>query len=168
MTMNIKTLALALVLGSSSIAAAAPVVRDHRDAAPATVSVNASVHGQLAVRPAIYPTVRPMPLPRPMPISWVTLANDAQLYGRTTIKVAPNARAFTRLQLRADDGRAKIDKVMITFGNGRTQIVNLDAKLSKRDRAISIDLRGDSRNIDRIVLVGRTHGRGAGLDVLAL
>jgi hypothetical protein len=167
--MNIKTLALALVVGTSSIAAAAPTVRDHRGNAPASVSVNAGFHGELAVRPNVYPMIRPQPMPpRPLPISWVTLANDTQLDGRTLIKVAPSTRAFTKLQLRADDGRAQIDRVMITFGNGRTQVVKLDKKLSKRDSSISIDLRGESRNIERIVVVGRTHGRGAGLDVLAL
>ena len=167
--MNIKTLVLALIVGSSSIAAAAPAVRDHRDNAPSTVTLYGGFAGKLAVRPIAYPTIRPQPMPpRPMPISWVTLANDAQLDGRALIKVAPNARAFTKLQLRADDGRAQIEKVMITFGNGRTQIVNLDKKLSKRDSSVSIDLRGESRNIERIVVVGRTHGRGAGLDVLAL
>ena len=109
-----------------------------------------------------------MRAPTSAPLTWVTLANDMQVSGRTAIKVAPTARPFSKLELRAEKGNTSIDKVMIVFANGRSQIVNLDARLGKRDSVVSIDLDGNTRSIDRIVLVGRSNGRRASLDVLAI
>ncbi len=171
--MSLKALITTLVIGSSSVALAAPTVsygptvrdhrtpeltRDHRSA----ININASAGIQFRpIRP-----VRPAPLPAPL--TWVTLANDMQVSGRTAIKVAPTARPFSKLELRAEKGNTSIDKVMIVFANGRSQIVNLDARLGKRDSVVSIDLDGNTRSIDRIVLVGRSNGRRASLDVLAI
>ena len=57
---------------------------------------------------------------------------------------------------------------MIIFGNGQRQVVELDAKLNKKSPNVSIDLQGDTRNIDKIVVIGKTNGRNASIDVLAL
>jgi hypothetical protein len=161
--MKIKALVTALVLGSSTLAVAAPSygpsIRDHRAPAAAPAPAPAPMRA-----PGYFGFQAPK---RPV-LSWVTLANDKQLTGRTVIKVAPTARKFTKLELRADQGRAAIDKVTIVFANGRAQTVNLDARLMKKNQSVSIDLAGNSRSIDRIILVGRTMGRGAAVDVLAL
>jgi hypothetical protein len=170
MNMSLKALIATLVIGSSSVALAAPVVRDHRtDYAPTidhrnAIDINASadIRFQHAQRP-----VRPMP-PVYVAPTWVTLANDMQVNGRTSIKVAPTARQFTKLELRAEKGNTSIDKVMIVFGNGRSQVVDLKTKLGKRDGSVSIDLTGNARSIERIVLVGRSNGRRASVDVLAI
>jgi hypothetical protein len=162
MNMSLKALITTLVIGSSSVALAAPAVaygptvRDHRT----SIDVNARAGIQFQ---------GPRPLPyRPAPLTWVTLANNMQVAGRTSIKVAPTTRQFTKLELRAEKGNTSIDKVMIVFGNGRSQVVDLNTKLSKRASTLSIDLKGDSRTIDRIVLVGKSNGRRASLDVLAI
>ena len=71
--------------------------------------------------------------------------------------------------LRSDgNGKTKIDRVMIIFGNGQRQTVELDAKLNKKSPNVSIDLQGNTRNIDKIVVVGKTNGRNGSLDILAL
>jgi hypothetical protein len=169
--MSIKALITTLVIGSSSVALAAPTVRDHRtsDYSPTidhrnAIDINASadIRFQQRQRP-----VRPMP-PVYVAPTWVTLANDMQVNGRTSIKVSPTARQFTKLELRAEQGNTSIDKVMIVFGNGRSQVVDLKTRLGKRDSSVSIDLTGNARSIERIVLVGRSNGRRASLDVLAI
>jgi hypothetical protein len=181
MNMSLKALITTLVIGSSSVALAAPAVsygptvRDHRDSDSRVsdhrnaidITASADIRFQQAQRP-----VRPMPPVYTPPVyvapTWVTLANDMQVNGRTSIKVAPTARQFTKLELRAEQGNTSIDKVMIVFGNGRSQVVDLKTKLGKRDSSISIDLNGNARSIERIVLVGRSNGRRASLDVLAI
>ena len=149
--MRIKALITALVIGSSSVALAAPspVVRDHRE-------VSARYDGHFDARFGV----------RPMPLRWVTLANDTHLSGRTSIKVAPSARKYSKVELRADKGLTQIDKVMIQFANGRTQLVEQNARLTA-SKPLTIDLKGEARSIDRIVIVGRGTP-WASLDVLAL
>lgn len=160
--MNIKALITTIVLGSTSIAAAAPTVRDHRTHST-QIDARAKIdmgNGRVFTRPQIRPL--------PQPLTWVTLANNAQVNGRAAIRVPQSARKFTKLELRADQGRTSIDKVMIVFGNGRTQVVDLDAKLTKNKPSVSIDLAGNTRQIERIVLVGKSNGRKASVDVLAI
>lgn len=174
--MSLKALITTLIIGSSSVALAAPsvsygpTVRDHRT--PAAPNYTSDHRGAIDINASAgiqFRHARPVrPAPRPAPLTWVTLANNMQVSGRTAIKVAPTARPFTKLELRAEKGNTSIDKVMIVFANGRSQTVKLDTKLGKRDSVVSIDLTGNARSIDRIVLVGRSNGRRASLDVLAI
>lgn len=170
MHMSLKALITTIVLGSSSVALAAPVVRDHRTPAPApittidhrnTIDINASAQLRFG-RPGYHPA------PRPQPLSWVSLANDTKVNGRTAIKVAQGTRAFTKLELRAQQGNTKIDRVLITYGNGKTQTIDLNKRLSKFQSAVSIDLNGSSRFVTKVVLVGKSNGRRASVDVLAI
>lgn len=146
--MNIKALITTLVLGSSSVALAAPTIRDHR--APVAAPVQAAFWHRPAPRP-MYP---------------VTLASSQNVKGRELIRVSSTQRAFTKLELRSKAGRTKLDKVMITFGNGRTQLIDCNAVI-KKGQTYSIDLKGNTRNIKSITLVGKS-GRRALLDVLAV
>jgi hypothetical protein len=181
MHMSLKALITTLVLGSSSVALAAPVVRDHRthEPAPTRISSGSVDHrssidiyatADISVRPRPTP-MPPAPAPMPPQLSWVLLANDAKVAGRTTIKIAQGTRAFTKLELRAQgNGNAQIEKVLITFGNGQTQTVNVHKRLSKYDSSFSIDLTGNTRFISKVVLVGKGNAgrRGASVDVLAI
>ncbi len=172
--MQIKALIATLVLGSSSVALAAPEVRDHRThttvVAPAPVAPIAQP--SVTVTPARFDRTQVKPVPpswrRPPVKTWTTLANDAKIDGRMVIDLGAYNRQFSRLALRSDGkGKTKIDRVMIIFGNGQRQTVELDAKLNKSSNNVSIDLKGDTRNIDKIVLVGKSN-RNASLDVYAL
>ncbi|NVB77023.1 MAG: hypothetical protein HOV81_01390 [Kofleriaceae bacterium] len=146
--MKIKALITTLVLGTSSVALAAPAVRDHRAPAPVVVA-QGNWH-----RPA------------PRPMYPVTLASSQKINGRELIRVAASQRAFTKLELRSKAGRTKLDKVMITFANGGTQLIDCN-KLLTGSETFSIDLKGNSRNIKSITLVGSS-GRRASLDVVAV
>jgi hypothetical protein len=147
--MNIKAIVTTLILGSSSLALAAPTVRDHRAPAPAFQPTY-----QAPYRPAPRPMIRP-----------VVLKNDARVQGRDVIRVN-NTRAFTKLELRSQSGRTQLDKVLITFGNGQSQVIDCNKTLNGNE-AFSIDLAGNARNIKKIVLVGKS-GRRAAIDVIAV
>src|SRR3954466_10808229 len=110
--MNLKAIVTTLVLGSSSIALAAPNVRDHRtDAQP-------------SFQPSYQTQYRPAPRPRA-----IVLAQSTRLQGRDVIRVN-DSRAFTKLELRSQSGRTQLDKVLITFGNGQSQVIDCNKTLS--------------------------------------
>ena len=132
-----KAIIAALLLGSSTIAAADP-------APPAFSWLRHVVEA-----------------PKPP-----TMLASSRLNGRETIKVNDYLRAFDKLELRAKSGRTDLDKIVITFGNGKTQTIKCNRVL-QNNQSFSVDLRGDQRNLKKIVLVGKS-GRRASLDVLAL
>jgi hypothetical protein len=180
MNMSLKALITTIALiGSSTAALAAPgsyspEVRDHRT--ETTVidhrgSIDASAQADIRFAPVARPAmpVRPMPpVYQPPVYAPVTLADNTQLNGRELIRVAQGSRTFSKLELRAEQGKTTVDKVIVTFGNGRSQTFELDTKLSKKQPTISLDLNGQSRSIQRIVLVGKSNGRNASLDVIAV
>jgi hypothetical protein len=145
--MKIKALLVALVIGSSSTAFAAPAFEqafEHRTLPPLGVSFLSHV------------------VEKPAPM---VLANDTHLAGRSTINVS-TIRPFNKVELRSSEGRSTIDRVVVYFANGRTRTVKLDRIVDSK-KSISIDLPGDSRLIKRIVVVG-TSKRHASVDVFAL
>lgn len=146
--MKINALVASVVLGISSLAAASP----H---APA-------VHADAVAQARFAPPAVSRPLP--IPVRW-TLLGTAQpsRFGRTVIDVDTKAR-FGRLKLEAVRGVAAIDKVMITYANGRTQIVDLDVRLggygAKSFTVIQLDGR-NAREIDKIVIVSKSGTRSS-------
>ncbi len=177
--MNIKALVTTIVLGSSSIALANPMIRDHRTpthttTAVPTASAQLSFRGDVRFGDRYDSTrdrrdIRPLPPTYVRPLTWVSLANNAQVNNRTVISVPQSQRQFTKLAIRAEgNGKTSIDKVTIVFGNGQRQVVDLNAKLSvKKQPSLTIDLQGDSRNIERILVVGKSN-RNASVDILAI
>lgn len=152
--MKINALITTLILGTSSLALAAPTVRDHRTL-PAPAPVVQARAGFAWHKPIARPLL---------------LANNTHVAGRSVISVAPGTRAFTRLELKGNSGRTNIDRVLITFGNGQTQIINLAGKLNgvvNAGKSVTIDLAGNARFIKTITLVGKS-GRRASIDVLAV
>jgi hypothetical protein len=165
--MKIKALITTLVLGSSSLALAAPAyngpaVRDHRT----------------------LPAPRPAPLPAPTAqarfnfgFAWhrpvarpLLLANNTRVAGMEDISVAQGRRAFTKLELKANSGRTNLELVVIRFANGQSQTVNLRGNQNgviKAGKSVTIDLAGNARYIQSIKLIGKS-GRRASIDVLAL
>ena len=145
--MKIKAIITALVLGSASVAFAGPATDqalEHRTLPPLGYSFLRHV------------------VEKPAPM---VLMNDTHLSGRASIKVA-TPRTFNQLELRANDGRTTIDRVLIQFGNGRTRTVKL-GRVVAGAKTIKIDLPGDSRLIKQIVVVGSSKRR-ASIDVFAI
>lgn len=178
--MKLTALVATLFLGLSSAALAAPTsttspgaptVRDHRGRAPAPAPAPALIvrdHrgraprvAQASIAHSIMPAARPtvMAPVRPFAPRWTLLDTLSARPGRQVIQVQSPAR-FSRLKLEATRGPIRIDRVVITFANGRTQVVDLDRRLDQRGPAV-IDLNGGARQVTRIVITTKGNRRGA-------
>jgi hypothetical protein len=134
MNKKILTTLAALVLGSSSLAMAAPAYRP----------IEAS-------RPVVQPIAWHGPAYRTVTLaSGVQLGND----GRTFITVGGQAGRFATLTLNAAGGRTFIKQVYVQFENGQEQVIrNLNRTLAGGGE-LTLDLDGGRRAIKRIVVYG--------------
>jgi hypothetical protein len=103
---------------------------------------------------------------RPPMMHWQTLSSSKRLSGRTAIRVDSNA-TYSKLKIEAASGSSFVDKVLITFGNGQTQLVDLDKRLNASGPLL-IDLAGNQRKITKVVIVGRSAGWRSSINVLAV
>ena len=145
--MKVATFVTSLVLGISSVAAAAP-------GAPA-------VHQSHVAAARFAP---PMVRPLPSPTRWTQLdTSRPSRFGRMVVDVNTKQR-FSKLKLEALRGVASIDKVMITYANGRTQTVELDQRLggygAKSFAVIELDGR-NARQITKIVILAKSGTRAS-------
>lgn len=74
--------------------------------------------------------------------------------------------ALRMTKLEAAMGITFVDKLAIVFGNGRTQVVNLDKSLAMRGVPLVIDLDGQNRRISKVVVYGMS-SRRASISILA-
>jgi hypothetical protein len=131
---KIAALVTTLILGASSAALAAPGFA-HNSFGPA--------NRVAAARPF-----------RPAQV-WKTLeASGSLTRGRDAIDVSATAR-FSKLKLEAARGSLYINKIVITFGNGQKQTVKVGKTLTARSGATLIDVDGRTRNIDKVMVMGR-------------
>jgi hypothetical protein len=135
--MNLKAIIATLVLGTSSVALAAPnnpafapQVRDHRDYR--------------------------MP---PRFERWQQIATGSLVRGRDLVRV--NAGKVDKLKLElVGPGSMFVDKLVITFGNGRSQTIEVDAWVTGRAGTAVLDVKGANRNITSIAVHGRGQSSG--------
>jgi len=180
--MNIKAIIASLVLGSSSLAVAAPavtVVRDHREAA-------APVAAQVYTRPIAQPVyTRPIAQPvytrpaaqpvytRPVaqnpgwwhaPVAYrpVTLASGLRFANldRATINVGSQAGQFASLQISATNGTNVIKLINIVFADGTHQTVRNVNRTLIGNQSMTLDLDGDRRAIRDITIYGSDPSSG--------
>lgn len=149
--MSIKAVLVALVVASSSTASAATFSR--------TVMRQAFEHRTL---PSLDVGFLQHVVEQPSPM---VLANDTRLASRMSITIEPTRRPFTKLELRANAGRTAIDRVIITYKDGRTRVVKL-GRVIYGTKTLSIAKIADSAAIKSIVVVGSSK-RGASMDVYA-
>jgi hypothetical protein len=164
--MNLKAIIASLVLGSSSLAMAAPavtVVRDHRaiDDNCETPAATQPVYTQpVYTQPVYTQPARPI---YTQPVAYrpgwqrpVTLASGLRFANldRTAITVGRQAGQFGSLQISATGGRNLIKLINIVFADGTHQTVrNLNRTLSG-DQSMTLDLDGDRRAIRDITVYG--------------
>lgn len=157
--MNLKAIIASVVLGSSSVAMAAP-----------SVTVSATVHSgygftNVGGHRGGYespPIMRPIGWKLPPVYRPVTLANDIAFAadGRKFITVGAQAGTFGKIELSGAGGRTFVKQVYVQFANGQEQVVrNLDRTLS-RGECLTLDLDGDRRAIRRIVVYGQNLDNG--------
>jgi hypothetical protein len=163
--MNLKTILVSLVLGSSSIALAAP-------AAPAAAPAPASAVVREHAAGTEYTTAAPNAIYYKDGQSWrgtpkppvfrppVTLVSGMRLTsGRASISVGGQAGKFDTLQLTASAGKTFIKQVTVQFNNGQNQVIGLGKMLDGNDR-LTIDLAGNHREIRKIVVTGNELSTG--------
>ena len=174
--MNTKAILASLILGSSSLAVAAP-------AAPG-VSVSTESYGAADIRdhradtttyygrPASPPIFQPVDYRdhrdgsstgggwngRWMPPQYraVTLASNLHLAAnsQTTINVGAQLGRFAKLEIKPTSGRTLVRQVYVQFANDQVQILrNVDRMLTGND-CLTVDLDGDRRAIKRVIVYG--------------
>ena len=84
--------------------------------------------------------------------------------GRAVLDVSTKQR-FATLKLDAR-GSVFVDKILITYGNGEKQVVEVNRNLGGRGTAATIDLEGRTRQIDKIAIIGKA-GRFASVSIQA-
>jgi hypothetical protein len=168
--MNLKAIIASLVLGSSSVAMAAP-----------SVTVTATLHGGFGTR--VFrgdryqspPIMRPVPVRQSPPImrpDWrlppvyraATLASDLAFNrdGRTFITVGAQAGTFGQLELSGIAGRTLITQVYVQFDDdqGPEQIIRGVNRTLTGNECLTLDLDGNRRVIHRIVVYGQNLDNG--------
>jgi hypothetical protein len=162
-----KLIITGLVLGLSSTAfadhptpAAKPLPYSHTMQRADHDNAN---HGRFAGGPAGgIDRDRRMP---PAMLQWKTLEASKKISNKQTINIG-GREAFSRLKLEAARGSTFIDKVVIVFGNGMRQVVDLDKTLANREAPLFIDLDGKNRRVTKVVVYGKS-GRRAAINLLA-
>ena len=187
--MNLKALITTFVLGSSSVAMAHPV------SAPVPAPVPAPVYQPIAqpirgpmppqyapgyeptvYQPQVYqPTVYQPQVyqptvyqPRHHRAAWTTLGGVNQIAdGPMAFRVGRFGEQFSTLRLQSDAGKSLIQRVMIRFADGCTQVVEVNQYLNASNPAITIDLDGRARQIAKVTVIGR-NARQSAYRVLAI
>ncbi len=154
--MNTKALlATLLVIGSSTAALADPIVRDHRDSDDAQGQIVRDHRDADGDRDGDS---------WKQPVFTVLSASDRLVNGRSTTRVY-GWKKYSTLELQATKGETEVEKVMIKFANGRTQVVMPDQEIEQGSPCLTIDLNSSSR-IKSITVLGHANRR-ASFEILA-
>lgn len=155
--MNMKAIIASLVLGSSSVAMAAPAVTFSASAqgryGDTVVRDHAPAYAQASYnRPWFWRSQgqRPVTL-----ASGMSFANQ----GRAFITVGDEAGRFGALQISAAGGRTFIKQVYVQFENGQEQVIRDLNRTLVGGESVTLDLDGNRRGIRRIVVYGADGNR---------
>lgn len=93
--------------------------------------------------------------------TWVALTSPLRLDRNRTHIDVNQRRAFSQLRLQTTNGASRIDRVIVQFENGGRQVIHVNQRLSPRNPMVNIDLTGNMRRVDRIVVMGDSRRGGA-------
>ena len=167
--MSLTKLVTLLILGTSSVALARPIVVDHRDDTMQFAPPPAQV------RPDDNRQIYPQDYNRPMRFRLrpVTLAHSVTLMRQRNrdqrpllIDVDSRTGTFKTLRLDRIEGRAFIDDIVVVLANGRSVTYNVNQQMSFRSPSITIDL--DHKAITGIYVYGMTERGRATFDVIGI
>jgi hypothetical protein len=156
---SLKVLITTLILGSSTLALAEPVVRDHRShdfAYDNTRYDDARYDDRQLQRD---PRLERIRFRRVAP---VTLATNMEVTLRRPAFLQLNG--MRRIRFDADEGHAYIHSIILTFSNGAQQTIDVRQRVTSRSMPLTVDI--DSRATG-VYVYGSTRGRGS-LDVVGL
>lgn len=98
---------------------------------------------------------------------WQALTSPIVLRDGATRIDVQDRRPYTQLRVQSRRGTTRVDRVVVRFQNGGRQIVDVNRRLGPSDPAVDIDLRGNSRRVDSIVVMGDSR-RGARVQVFGI
>jgi hypothetical protein len=93
--------------------------------------------------------------PRRYRPTWVPLSTSMQLArgGQDSIRVS-DPSTFTQLRVQIAGGVAQVDRVVVRFADGSTQVANLGRVLDDRNDLLELPLDGNNRRIERVTVIG--------------
>jgi hypothetical protein len=147
---SLKILVTTLILGTSSLALAQPIVRDHR---LEDRYDDRRIESDSRVERFRFHRMRTAP---------VTLAQNMEVTLRRPAFLSLNG--VTKLRFDADEGHAYIHSIILTFSNGAQQTVDVRQRVTSRSMPLTVDI--DNRATG-VYVYGSTRGRGS-LDVVGL
>jgi hypothetical protein len=100
--------------------------------------------------------------PRHYRPTWVALSTSMQLAdaGRDSIRVS-DPSTFTQIRMQVTGGVTRVDRVIVRFADGSSQVAELDRVLDDRNDLLELPLDGNNRRIDRITVIGNSDRCGA-------
>jgi hypothetical protein len=157
-----KTIALwtALIMATSTAAFAAPPRVVQRDDAPRTSDRDRDHdrdHDGNIVRDH-YDRYDHSRWSREFHGRWVPITRGTTRAGRTDFFL-PTKQRYRKIRIEGTRGQSVIGQVAIEFGDGTTQVVNLNAPLPPGAGEV-IDLTSDVRTVKRIIVDADQHSRG--------
>jgi hypothetical protein len=99
--------------------------------------------------------------------SWVALSPSQRLDRGGEVFDVRTRERFAQLRLQNQTGRTLVRSIEIVFGNGRSQHIAVNRVLRGNDDMVNVDLPGDQRRIDTIIVHGRS-GRNASYQLYAM
>jgi hypothetical protein len=159
---SLKILVTTLILGTSSLALAEPIVRDHRsddrfderyDSRYDDRFDGRRIESDQRVERFRFRRMRTAP---------VTLAENMEVTLRRPAFISLNG--MTKLRFDADEGHAYIHSIILTFSNGAQQTIDVRQRVTSRSMPLTVDI--DNRATG-VYVYGSTRGRGS-LDVVGL
>jgi hypothetical protein len=92
--------------------------------------------------------------------TWVPLSPQQQLDRGDVFDVRTRHR-FRQVRLQNQTGRTYVRSIEVVFANGQHQRIDVNRTLEGNHAMIDIDLPGDTRRIERIVVEGRSRRSGS-------
>jgi hypothetical protein len=159
---SLKILVTTLILGTSSLALAEPIVRDHRSDDRYDNRYDSRYDDRFQGRRIEQDSRVEQFRFRRMRTAPVTLAENMEVTLRRPAFISLNA--MTKLRFDADEGHAYIHSIILTFSNGAQQTIDVRQRVTSRSMPLTVDI--DNRATG-VYVYGSTRGRGS-LDVVGL
>ncbi|HTL37766.1 MAG TPA: hypothetical protein VL326_31760 [Kofleriaceae bacterium] len=157
---SLKVLIATLILGSSTLALAEPMVRDHRSDSRFDERFDDRDRYDDRTDNRTDPWSRDHLRMRRM--APVTLASNMEVSLRRPVFV--NLSGMRRLRFDADEGHAYIHSIILTYSNGAQQTIDVRQRVTSRSMPLTVDI--DSRATG-VYIYASTRGRGS-LDLVGL
>lgn len=92
--------------------------------------------------------------------SWQALSPQQRLERGGDVFDVRTHRRFRQVRLQNQTGRTYVRSIEVVFANGQRQRIDVDRTLEGNHAMVDIDLPGDSRRIDQIIVEGRSRRTG--------